>query len=86
MVEHVVAEHRNRIREENYRIYTTDVLACLAERLGVTVNYRYRELVETHEEKPMSGDEIALMVIKRLDLKGKTNGNGLHEVESEPLA
>lgn len=64
----------------------TDVLACLAERFGVTVNYRYRELIETHEEEPMSGDEVALMVIEKLELKGKTDGNRLHEVESESLA
>jgi len=62
------------------------VLACIAERCGVSINYRYRELIETKEEQTMSGDEVALMVIKRIGLKGKTDGNRLHEVESESLA
>jgi len=52
----------------------------------VSINYRYRELIETKEEQTMSGDEVALMVIKRIGLKGKTDGNRLHEVESESLA
>lgn len=64
----------------------SDVLACLAERCGVSINFRYRELIETREEQPMSGDEVALMVIKRIGLKGKTDGNRLHEVESESIA
>lgn len=64
----------------------SDVLACLAEHCGVSINYRYRELIETREEQPMSGDEVALMVIKKIGLKGKTDGNRLHEVESDSIA
>ena len=81
-----MAEHGKRIREENYRIYMTDVLACMAEQCGVIVNYRYRELIDSQEEETMTGDEVALMVIEKLGLKVKTNGNGLHEVESESIA
>lgn len=64
----------------------TDVLACMAEQCGVRVNYRYRELIDSQEEGTMTGDEVALMVIEKLGLKVKTNGNGLHEVESESIA
>ena len=81
-----MAEHGKRIREENYRIYMTDVLACMAEQCGVRVNYRYRELIDPQEEETMTGDDVALMVIGKLGLKVKTNGNGLHEVESESIA
>lgn len=81
-----MAEHGKRIREENYRIYMTDVLACMAEQCGVRVNYRYRELIDPQEEETMTGDEVALMVIEKLGLKVKTNGNRLHEVESESIA
>ena len=58
----------------------------MAEQCGVRVNYRYRELIDSQEEETMTGDEVALMVIEKLGLKVKTNGNGLHEVESESIA
>ena len=64
----------------------TDVLACMAEQCGVRVNYRYRELIAPQEEDIMTGDEVALKIKKKLGLKGKTDGNRLHEVESEFIA
>ena len=61
-------------------------MACIAEQCGVIVNYRYRDLIDSQEEDSMTGDEVALMVIEKIGLKGRTDGNGLHETESDSIA
>ena len=83
VIDHVVAEHNSRMREENYRIYVTDMLKLLASIKGTTVDIRYADLIEIKDVEQKSGDEVALDVIKKLGLKVK---NGLHETESDTVA
>lgn len=85
VIDHVVAEHNSRAKEEGYRLYMSDLMKCLAEVMGVTVNYRYADTVAKPEkEDERTGDEIALEVITKLGLKGKSDG--LHEDESDIVA
>ena len=77
----MIAEYNGRMRELNYRLYTSDILKCLAESWGATINARYADLISSAEEEEETGDEVALKVIKRLGLRSKTDG--LHEAESD---
>ena len=83
VIDHVVAEHHKRAKDEAYRIYVGDLLKCLAETWGAQIPYRYADMIAPQEEQK-SGDEVAIEVITKLGLKGKTDG--LHEVESDTVA
>ena len=82
--EHVIAEHNIRMKELTYRVYTSELLKCLAESWGATINARYADLISPAEEEEESGDEVALRVIKKLGLRSKSDG--LHETESDVVA
>lgn len=84
VIEHVAAEHNCRMREELFRVYTTDALKYIAEFCGVLLSDRYIELIEEPREVEESGDEVALRVIQKLGLKVKADG--LYETESDPVA
>lgn len=84
VIDHVVAEHNKRAKDEAYRIYVGDLLKCLAETWGAQIPYRYADMIAPQEEEQKSGDEVAIEVITKLGLKGKTDG--LHEVESDTVA
>lgn len=72
VIEHVVAELNVRTEQRVYRSYSSDLLKAIAESLGVQVNYRFAEAIETPEDEDMrSADEIAMDVIKRAGLKGE---------------
>ena len=83
VIDHVIAEHNSRMRTENYRVYVTDMLKLFAEFTGATVEARYADLLKAEDVEQVSGDEVALDVIKKLGLKVK---NGLHETESDTVA
>lgn len=73
------------MRDEVHRIYTADLLKGIAESLGATVRWKYSDLIKPEEDEPQeSGDEIAMRVIEKLGLKGKSNG--LHETEGDAVA
>lgn len=80
VIDHVVAEHNLRYEERVFRSYVGDLLKLMAEGKTAEVTYRYAELIEKpKEENEMTADEIALEVITRAGLKGKTdecNGAG----------
>ena len=81
VIDHVVAEHNRRVREDAFRSYVSDMAKCIAEAWGTKVNYRYDELFDPHNDEPeKTGDEVALEVIQKLGLEGKTDG--LHDIES----
>ena len=84
VIDHVVCEHNKRSKEEAYRIYVGDLLKCLAETWGAQIHYRYTDMIAPQVEEQKSGDEVALEVITKLGLKGKTDG--LHEAESDTVA
>lgn len=73
MIDHVLAEHKNRSHERLYRIYTSDMLKSISEFCGNEVYYKYSDLIKPREEEAETGDEVALRVIKRIGLKGKQN-------------
>ena len=75
VIDHVIAENNIRVREVNYRTYMSDVLMGVARYIGIDVPYRLVELEANEEEEEVSGDEIALEVIRRAGLKGKINGD-----------
>lgn len=84
VIDHVVAEHNNRMKGEIYKFYVSDLLKCLAESWGANIHYRYADMIDPQTEEQKSGDDIAYEVITKLGLKGKTDG--LHEVESDTVA
>ncbi len=83
VIDHVIAEHNERMRISNYRVYVTDILKSLAEFTGAKIEMRYADIFIPDDDEQKSGDEIALDVIKKLGLKVK---NGLHETESDSVA
>ena len=84
VIEHVVAEHNSRMKEELYRVYVADALKHIAASWGTIISCRYADLIEEPKEMEESGDEVALKVINKLGLKVKTDG--LYETESDPVA
>lgn len=63
------------------------MLKALAEAWGGEVKMRYAEMIEQEPEEDyeeVTGDEIALEIIKRAGLKGKHDG--LNEPSSENIA
>ena len=83
VITHVVAEHNERMRTENYRVYVTDMLKLFGDFIGANVEIRYADIFQTDDDEQKSGDEVALDVIKKLGLKVQ---NGLHETESDIVA
>ena len=74
VIEHMIAEHDNRMHEKVYRSYMADLLKVLCESMGATVTERYIDLItDEPEEETKTGDEIALEVITRVGLKVKEN-------------
>ena len=73
VIDHVVAEHNCRMETTIYRSYMSDVVRAIAGNLGVEVNTRFADLFERPIEQEMTGDEIALQVIKKAGLKGNTD-------------
>ena len=71
VIEHMIAEHDNRMHEKVYRSYTADLLKVIAESMGATVSQRYTDLITEEPQETMSGDEVALQVIKKAGLKVK---------------
>jgi len=84
VIDHVVAEHNKRTKDEAYKVYASDLLKCLAETWGAQIPYRYADMITPQAEEQKSGDEIALEIITKLGLKGKADG--LHEAESDTVA
>lgn len=84
LLEHIRAEHKRAMEEKLFYVYMSDMAKFMAETWGGKVESRYSELIRPQEDTPESGDEVALSIINKLGLKGKTNG--LHETESEPIA
>lgn len=84
VIDHVVAEHNNRMKDETYKVYVGDLLKCLAESWGANIPYRYADMIDPQTEEQESGDDIAYEVITKLGLKVKTDG--LYEVESDIVA
>ena len=71
----MIAEHNMRYEEKLFRSYVSDLLKILVEGKTATVNYRYADLIEQpKQEEEKTADEIAIEVIKRAGLKGKSNG------------
>lgn len=75
VIDHVVAEHNIRVNEQNYKTYMSDVMFALARWAGIDVPYRFAEINDDNETEELSGDQIALEVIKRAGLKGKIDGD-----------
>ena len=71
VIDHVIAEHNIRTNEENYKAYMSDVLMAIAGVWGIDVPSRFIDINARKETNELSGDEIALQVIKRVGLKGK---------------
>ena len=73
VIDHVVAEHNLRMKAEAYRVYTSDALKIISEQVGAEIGVRYSDMLENStEEEEMTGDEIALDIIERAGLKGKS--------------
>ena len=73
VIDHVICEHNRKSEQSLYMSYTSDIFKAIAESLGVQVNYRFSDMISPKEEDMRSGDEIALEVIRRAGLKGKTD-------------
>ena len=63
-----------RYEEKLFRSYVSDLLKVVAEGKTAAVNYRYADLIEQPKQEEKTADEIAIEVIKRAGLKGKSNG------------
>lgn len=60
-------------------------MKAIAESLAVNVRYEYRDLVEPTHDEELSGDEVALRVIRKLRLEVGINGNGPDVAESDTI-
>ena len=73
VIDHVVAEHNIRMKEEMFRVYVSDIAKAIAEKSAfdsMHVHKRYYDLINAEEEQDgKTGDEIALEVIERAGLK-----------------
>lgn len=74
VIEYVIATHNERERDSIFRMYVTDMLKGIGETWGGEIKYRYVDLIKVEEpvKEEKSGDEIALEVIERAGLKGRT--------------
>ena len=75
VVEHVIAEHNRNEKRLVYEVYATDVLMMIANKLDAGIEQRYYEFLQQEDEpvkEEKSGDEIALEVIEKAGLKGRT--------------
>ena len=83
VIDHIIAEHNNRMRNNAYKVYVTDLLKCLAESWGATVDNRYADIIaEPPKDDDKTGDEVALEVIERIGLKP----HGFNDTESDTIA
>lgn len=74
VIDHMIAEHNNRMHEKIYRSYMAELLKVLCESIGASVTERYIDLIaDEPEEETKTGDEIALEVITRAGLKVQEN-------------
>ena len=64
---------KENFEKETFRIYVSDLLKVTVELLGGTVDRRYGDIISMKNEPELSGDEIALKVIKNAGLKVKEN-------------
>ena len=86
VIEHVVYEYNAHAEMEVFRSYTADMLLALNRQLGLEFSTRYSDVIkkEIKEDEPSTGDEIAMQVIKRAGLKGKSNGHNDLDGEARP--
>ena len=73
VIDHVICEHNQEVKEDTYRNYTSDLLKIIAETLGCTIPHRYDDMIirPKEEKQEKTGDEIVLEVIKKAGLKVK---------------
>lgn len=64
---YVSSKYQKMMKEETYRIYMSDSLFYLGQDKRLTV--RYQDIADKQKKETRNGDEIALDIIKRLDLK-----------------
>lgn len=67
VIEHVLAEHKNKTEEYVYRSYMSDILKAIVEINGAEINVRYVDIITKAPEDDRTGDEIALDIINRLN-------------------
>lgn len=56
VIEHCISLFQEEQDTEAYRIYTTEMLSCIARSLGAQINVKYIDIIHPKEEK--SADEI----------------------------
>ena len=71
VIDHVVAEHNVRMKDEIYKCYVSDIAKVMSEIWGAKVPERYYDMISPPlpEDTYKTGDEVALEVIRRLGLK-----------------
>jgi len=77
IVESCISLFQKRMEEKLYRVYTTDVLLGIFNRLlpqGNVIKERYYDMITPAKTSEKSGDEIALEVIRKAGLKVKEDG------------
>lgn len=57
--------------EYAFRVYVSDILSVIAQSIGAEVYTSYVELINPEKVDRRTGDEIALDIIKRAELKVK---------------
>lgn len=81
VIEHCVAVHSARQRQEAYQVYTTDCLSAIAKGLGAKVDRRFYDIIHPRPVDNRSAEEIANDLIKKMGLKevnvsGRIESNG----------
>lgn len=56
VIEHCISLFKEEQTAETYRIYVTELLSCIAQSMGVTINAKYIDILHPKEEK--SAQEI----------------------------
>jgi len=74
VVEYATSEYNAYEEKSIFRMYVTDMLKGFGEVLGGEIKYRYYDLIKVEEpvKEEKTGDEIALEVIAKAGLKGRT--------------
>lgn len=74
VADHVLLEYNNRQNNLIYKMYVTDIIKTMAQGHIIKDAPRYIELIRNNKQEEKSGDEIALDVIRRLELAGVNSG------------
>lgn len=70
IIEHIVADYKQRSAEKMYKYYITDLLKSLAESQRISVNQRYYDMINENCTGEKTADQIAADILEEFERLG----------------